>query len=340
MSGVHWQLAGADVRLADHEPCVLLVFDDTRSRILKIAGNVGDRQLRVTSPMARLPLAETEFAENDFRLSYSATMGELARRALGPRARVMFLPPLLRCGSLNFVVGVCLGVLLVLVTVFLLNSGRILGVGGMGVLLLPLTTLLEIYVVVPVVVDSFIKRYRILGQERLGVTPGNVHEYALAVERGELWRGALPAGAAVPPRLQVERIRSEYGGLRGDVVYRVECPALFDPVVPRTAAFERALVEFDDDPSPERADRVELAFALARQHAERVGIRHAAPEFRDGLRRAAKAARLAVGAGTVGERDAALGQVQRILDSLALYYPPERVFRRALTDGVSDPEER
>ena len=134
MSGVHWQLAGADVRLADHEPCVLLVFDDTRSRILKIAGNVGDRQLRVTSPMARLPLAETEFDENDFRLSYSATMGELARRALGPRARVMFLPPLLRCGSLNFVVGVCLGVLLVLVTVFLLNSGRILEVGFTRVL--------------------------------------------------------------------------------------------------------------------------------------------------------------------------------------------------------------
>lgn len=136
----------------------------------------------------------------------------------------------------------------------------------------------------------------------------------------------------------MERIRGEYGRLRGDLIYRVECPALFDPVVPRTAAFERALVEFDDDPSSERADRVELAFVLARQHAERVGIRHAAPEFRDGLRRAVKAARLVVGAGTEGERDAAIGQLQRILDSLALYYLPDRVSRPVLTDGTNHPE--
>ena len=81
-----------------------------------------------------------------------------------------------------------------------------------------------------------------------------------------------------------------------------------------------------------------LAFVLARQHAERVGIRHAAPEFRDGLRRAVKAARLVVGAGTEGERDAALGQLQRILDSLALYYLPDRVSRPVLTDGTNHTE--
>jgi len=80
---------------------------------------------------------------------------------------------------------------------------------------------------------------------------------------------------------------------------------LFDPVVPRTAAFERALVEFDDDPSSERA---------------------------------VKAARLVVGAGTEGERDAAIGQLQRILDSLALYYLPDRVSRPVLTDGTNHPE--
>ena len=338
MSGIHWQLAGPDARLRDYEPCVLLVYDDARSRILKVAGDADGRQLRVTSPMARLPFAEKEFPENDFRLSYSAMIGELAERSLGSRARVMFLPPLQPSGSLAFVVGICLGVLLVLATIFLLGGDRPLGISGVGVLFLPLAALLEIYVVVPVVVDSLVKRYRILGQEKLGVTPGNVHEYALAVERGELWRGALPAGAAVSPGLQVERIRGEYGRLRGDLIYRVECPALFDPVVPRTAAFERALVEFDDDPSSERADRVELAFVLARQHAERVGIRHAAPEFRDGLRRAVKAARLVVGAGTEGERDAAIGQLQRILDSLALYYLPDRVSRPVLTDGTNHPE--
>lgn len=199
MSGIHWQLAGPDARLRDYEPCVLLVYDDARSRILKVAGDADGRQLRVTSPMARLPFAEKEFPENDFRLSYSATIGELAERSLGSRGRVMFLPPLQPSGSLAFVVGICLGVLLVLATIFLLGGDRPLGISGVGVLFLPLAALLEIYVVVPVVVDSLVKRYRILGQEKLGVTPGNVHEYALAVERGELWRGALPAGAAVSP---------------------------------------------------------------------------------------------------------------------------------------------
>lgn len=56
MSGIHWQLAGPDARLRDYEPCVLLVYDDARSRILKVAGDADGRQLRVTSPMARLPL--------------------------------------------------------------------------------------------------------------------------------------------------------------------------------------------------------------------------------------------------------------------------------------------
>ena len=132
MSGIHWQLAGPDARLRDYEPCVLLVYDDARSRILKVAGDADGRQLRVTSPMARLPFAEKEFPENDFRLSYSATMGELAERSLGSRVRVMFLPPLQPSGSLAFVVGICLGVLLVLATIFLLGGDRPLGISGVG----------------------------------------------------------------------------------------------------------------------------------------------------------------------------------------------------------------
>ena len=110
----------------------------------------------------------------------------------------MFLPPLQPSGSLAFVVGICLGVLLVLAAIFLLGGDRPLGISGVGVLFLPLAALLEIYVVVPVVVDSLVKRYRILGQEKLGVTPGNVHEYALAVERGELWRGLCLLGLLFP----------------------------------------------------------------------------------------------------------------------------------------------
>ena len=65
MSGIHWQLAGPDARLRDYEPCVLLVYDDARSRILKVAGDADDRQLRVTSPAARPSFVEKEFPENE-----------------------------------------------------------------------------------------------------------------------------------------------------------------------------------------------------------------------------------------------------------------------------------
>lgn len=119
--------------------------------------------------------------------------------------------------------------------------------------------------------------------------------------------------------------------MRIDLVYRIEQPALFDPGAPTTAAFEEALAAFAaDDQSDvprleELAARVELAFKVAVEHAERTGLRHVPAAERGDVRRAAKAARLAVGATTPGEREASLAQVRRILDSVALYYLPSSV---------------
>ena len=333
MTGDYWKLVAPECRLERLAPGVLLLFTDNSSMIVSVRMEREGRasRIRVKSQFAFLNNSITG------KFKPRAKVKECVEEMIGSGGRAMLLPPLVSRKKSSWVFYGWLAIPIFL-TVVLLNYY------SKSSLLQLLIGLAGIYIAGPIgiAIGAMVfgaQRWEILGQERLGVTPGNVHEYALAVERGELWRGALPAGAAVSPELQVERIRGEYGRLRGDLVYRVECPALFDPVVPRTAAFERALVEFDDDPSSERADRVELAFVLARQHAERVGIRHAAPEFRDGLRRAVKAARLVVGAGTEGERDAALGQLQRILDSLALYYLPDRVSRPALTGGTNHPEQ-
>ena len=185
---------------------------------------------------------------------------------------------------------------------------------------------------VPTWVASARKRVEILGQRRLGVTQTNIHAYALAVERGELWQGELPAGAVPSPTVLVERIQQQYAELRTDLVYRLENPALFDPAVPTTAAFEAALVDFADAPSLEAAARVEVRFQVARRYAEQLGLRHVAAGQRKEVARAVKIARLATDAPSPGERRAALLQLQRVLEPLALYYLPGRVDLPAIED--------
>lgn len=173
-------------------------------------------------------------------------------------------------------------------------------------------------------------RMEFLGSSR--IVEEEVLEHALALERGVAWeRGGSPrtAGNRVDDAHQrVASVRQAYGELRSDLVFRIEHPALFDPADPTTAAFERALAAFTahDGAGPgeveERAARVEVAFNVALRHARRRGLRHVPANHRGDVRRAAKAARLAAGATTDGERTASLRQVQRILDSLALYYLP------------------
>lgn len=127
---------------------------------------------------------------------------------------------------------------------------------------------------------------------------------------------------------RVHRITDEYQAMQEDIVTRIDLPALFDSAAPLTAAFQTALVTFEDfsqRPIPElerAAGEVEMTFAVARQHAERVGISHLPKNKRDDARRAAKAAQLLRSGSTAGERQAALTQLNAILARLALYYLP------------------
>ncbi|GAA4897573.1 hypothetical protein GCM10025789_14340 [Tessaracoccus lubricantis] len=173
-------------------------------------------------------------------------------------------------------------------------------------------------------------RVSFLAPDRLGLTMGTIHAYALTREQGRLWvppsPGADRRGLA---RQRVAAIREACLQLREDIVYRIESPALFDPKVPATAEFEASLVAFDDaddltptDALDALAAEAEVTFNVAQANAERLGLEHFPEEARADARRAGKAARLAAGAATEGERQASLGQVRRILDSLALYYLP------------------
>lgn len=144
-------------------------------------------------------------------------------------------------------------------------------------------------------------------------------EMALARSR------ALPGPIASDER--VRAIRDEYAALQLDIVTRIEQPALFDQSEPATSAFLAALIAHDDAPNAtirdELAADVELKYSVARAHAETVGLHHFPESARDDAQLAAKAARLAQGATTPGEREASLTQVKRILDSLAIHYLPQ-----------------
>lgn len=181
---------------------------------------------------------------------------------------------------------------------------------------------------------------------------------ALASGTGLLALGGV-AGAAIARRLgerpdvlsddgrtarasrRIDDIRADYGRRAADIAYRIENSALFDAAVPTTAAFEAALVRCDAEApalSPSEleglATDLEIAYSVAVDHAETVGFQHLPSTARDDARRAHKAAQLADGAATDGEREAAVAQVIRILSSLALYYlPAPEAARRELTDG-------
>lgn len=184
---------------------------------------------------------------------------------------------------------------------------------------------------------------QIMAPDKLGITMETIHPYALTREQGKLW---VPPSANADRRQlvfqRVNAIRTHYLELREDIAYRIECSALFDQAVPATAEFEAALVAFDDatdatdtDQLDALASDVEVSFNVAQANAERLGFEHLPEQARSDARRAGKAARLAAGATTEGERQASLTQVKRILDSLALYYLPTLDERLAIEAGPS-----
>lgn len=310
MNPTPWTLLDPTTRIEQLAPCALLVFTDREYQLVWVRrGPDGGHQWERVD---RTPMVHTppEVIDGGQRLE------ELGRRLLWREPdtpRFLTVPGFTRSRwpMLWGVPTVVLGVVTMLIT--LATNSLLLFVLGF---VLTMT--------VPRWFASTRPCVEILGQQQRGITQKTIHAHALAVERGDLWQDELPAGATPSPAVQVERIRQEYAELRSDLVYRLENPALFDPAAPTTAAFEAALVDFADAPSLEAAGRVEVRFRAARQHAEKLGMGHVARKSRKEVARAAKVARLAVDAPSAGERRAALQQLQRILEPLALYYLPSR----------------
>lgn len=168
--------------------------------------------------------------------------------------------------------------------------------------------------------------------EQLPLNSRNVVEYA-----AQRLAGAHPEALEAKPHRErvlgrIAEIRAEYGALKLDLLARIDEPALFDGSEPLTARFLSALVEADDVadelPLPQLealASRLEVSFEVAKAHARTVGIHHVPEDRRDDARRAAKVARLARAATSDGERRAAVAQLGRILDGMALHYMPASV---------------
>lgn len=316
-----WQQVPPDTTWAGFAPGAVLLYNDDEAVVVDARRGQNDKiKLRIQRPNG-------ERFERDVKPGES--LGAQAASLLeGPGARAMVLPAVIwhedqlfspRNIAALLASALVTTVFMVLTSLnsnpmsFLYLSFMIAGAAAMGVRRLWKGG-----------------RLTFLAPDRLGLTTGTIHAYALTREAGKLWVPPTPGSDRRGLAYQrVDAIRDAYLGLRGDIAYRIESPALFDPKVPATAEFEAALVAFDDvtdltstDELDERATEVELTFNVAQANAERLGLSHFPEHARADARRAGKAARLAAGATTEGERQASLAQVKRILDSLALYYLP------------------
>ncbi|WP_314820574.1 hypothetical protein [Arachnia propionica] len=140
----------------------------------------------------------------------------------------------------------------------------------------------------------------------------------------------LPADRSTDADERVNAVKEEYGRLLSDIAYRVEFPALFDAGDPCGEKLALVLFEWDStsarleaDEKIEMAAAIETAFRIAREHAERVGMRHFPPEARGRAEKVLHCIRVARDtAATSAERRAAMKAAIDILEDLALYYLP------------------
>ena len=140
----------------------------------------------------------------------------------------------------------------------------------------------------------------------------------------------LPRDRSTDADERVNAVKEEYGRLLSDIAYRVEFPALFDAGDPCGEKLALVLFEWDStsarleaDEKIEMAAAIETAFRIAREHAERVGMRHFPPEARGRAEKVLHCIRVARDtAATSAERRAAMKAAIDILEDLALYYLP------------------
>ncbi|MDO5066022.1 MAG: hypothetical protein Q4D96_01915 [Propionibacteriaceae bacterium] len=301
-----WSQLDPRTRIGDIVPATVLVFTDTESRIVCLAKEAQNAYSVLVLRWRGLQFFAT--------LEGDDVVGGLPQWVLGlPGGRCLLLPPLVkrRPPAWLWLVSILGVVAATLLAMLLLDAPGVL-----------LPGLLVALVLTPTALGTVFSRFEILGQQRRGIhSQAALHGWARRLDP-ESPPEELPAEPSLTPKERMERVLEDYGRLRSDLVYRLEHPALFDPAVPTTAAFEAAMVDCQDELDFQNANRLEVRFNLARQHAERVGLGHVDEAHRGEVARAAKVARLAAGASSSGERATALAQLQRILDQLALYYLP------------------
>jgi hypothetical protein len=303
---MQWQAVDVDTPLGElHGPYAVAATgsDGRRTTVLVQVGRPGRRlvRARVSDTATRTP----EPVAIAVRAPSGVTLRELVLAHTGARADAAAVAPRLKWP----------GVVSTNVNVGLLAGGL-----GLTVLGLVLQYPSLILFTLPMLLVG-------LFQRRMGPANGP----ARIVDGG---RDVLPTNARAliphqpaPPAgpSPAERVaRAAYGGLLGDVVYRIENSALFDGAFPPTADFQLALALWDEaSPDADALARdVETTFASARARAEELGLGHLPETARDPARRAAKAAATALAGGPEPERDAARRRVAEILGSLALYYLP------------------
>lgn len=315
---MEWEALEDQEKFRNVAPDTLLMYDDQRALIV-------DARREGTFDVT-LRVYERGKARWIHKVAQTDRVGTVARHLVGPAARVVSMPPVVWRRSRFKLLGIAVAVLVPVLSALTILIFDI----GFDSLSWVLPAVIAAAVVAGFGLVQSKPKPTILAPAYLGLTEENVLDFALAHEHGQLWIPPQGGDRRVLAERRVAHIRDEYLRLRSDIVYRIECSALFDPAVPTTAEFEASLVAYDDGQSHVAVDRldalatdVEIAFNVAKQHAERRSLEHLPPGARDEGRRAAKAARLAADAGSEGERKAALTQVRRILDSLALYYLPQ-----------------
>lgn len=328
-----WQPVALETPWGAYSPGAILLHDDAQAFVVEARRSKEDAKSKIS-----LRIQGLDGKRFDKRVSRTEQIGRIAHQLCGGDGegpvRAVALPALLWRDDKLFSPRNLVGLLVTTVVMTLLFS---LSGNGMA------------YVAVMAGTGAGVwarsqwkwgNEVGFLAPQRLGLTMDNVLAYALTREAGQLW---VPPTAGADRRALIEgrvrAIRERYLELREDIVHRIECSAMYDSAVPATAEFEAALVAWDDagDADTDRLDalasEVEVTFNVALANAERLGLEHLPEDKRDDGRRASKAARLAVGAATEGEREASMAQVRRILDSLALYYLPSSRSTPELEDG-------
>lgn len=308
-----------ETQLRDLQTAVVVESEDGSLTVLEVQERDGSTcSVRVTRPTSPDPVRIR-------RLDPASELGDFAVLHLHARPERAFrLPPGEVLVRHNLSVGLVralagLGALLVIIFLFVI----------------PLPPQAQWALSVLVVVGT-IAGLALAGRRK----PATNHKFRTADGRYALEHilddrpSALAAGAAV------EEIKTEYGRLLSDIVYRIENPALFDPLQEHAKRFTTALIRWDTQQA--RLDGAELgtlaaeirvAFETAKAHAESIGMDHIPLESREDASRALKSARLAMSTKNADERRAALKATRQILQSLAIYYLPNPEEAQLMVEG-------